>query len=133
MAIGFIARPFVSGLLSVSTDLLSRITPMKFDDDDNKMTRDEMRYLLEKEGVLEMDELEMVQGVFSLDTTLAREVMVPRTDAFMIDLLDPIDENLDKVMSQNFSRIPVYEDDKDKVIGVFAFEKLIKIRSSARI
>ncbi|QZN89545.1 hemolysin family protein [Vagococcus lutrae] len=125
MAIGFIARPFV-WLLSVSTDLLSRITPMKFDDDDNKMTRDEMRYLLEKEGVLEMDELEMVQGVFSLDTTLAREVMVPRTDAFMIDLLDPIDENLDKVMSQNFSRIPVYEDDKDKVIGVLHLKNLLK-------
>lgn len=124
-AIGVVTRPFV-WLLSVSTEFLGRITPMKFDDEDNKMTRDEMRYLLEAEGVLEHDELEMVQGVFSLDTTVAREVMVPRTDAFMIDLLDPIEENLEKIMSQNFSRIPVYEDDKDRVIGVLHVKSLLK-------
>ena len=58
---------------------------MTFDDADSKMTRDEMRYMLETEGVLENEELEMLQGVFSLDTKVAREV-VPRTDAFMVDI-----------------------------------------------
>ncbi|MBE9390434.1 hemolysin family protein [Vagococcus salmoninarum] len=123
--IGVIAKPFV-WLLSASTDLLSKLTPMKFDDEDNKMTRDEMRYMLEKEGILELDELEMVQGVFSLDTTVAREVMVPRTDSFMIDLNDPIAENLDLILSNSFSRVPVYDDDKDKVIGVLHLKRLLK-------
>lgn len=45
---------------------------MTFDDADSKMTRDEMRYMLETEGVLENEELEMLQGVFSLDTKVAR-------------------------------------------------------------
>ena len=124
-AIGVIARPFV-WLLSVSTDILGKITPMKFDDEDNRMTRDEMRYILESEGVLEEDELGMVQGVFSLDTTVAREVMVPRTDAFMIDMTTPIEENYEKIMTQNYSRIPVYEVDKDKVIGVLHLKNLLK-------
>lgn len=124
-AIGVIAKPFV-WLLSASTDLLSRLTPMKFDDTDNKMTRDEMRYMLEKEGVLESEELEMVQGVFSLDTTVAREVMVPRTDSFMIDLNDPMDENLELILNNSFSRIPVYDDDKDRVIGVLHLKRLLK-------
>ncbi|WEG73812.1 hemolysin family protein [Vagococcus intermedius] len=124
-AIGVIAKPFV-WLLSASTDLLSKLTPMKFDDVDNKMTRDEMRYMLEKEGVLESEELEMVQGVFSLDTTVAREVMVPRTDAFMVDLNDPIEENLALVLDNSFSRIPVYDNDKDKVIGVLHLKRLLK-------
>ncbi|QIL45634.1 HlyC/CorC family transporter [Vagococcus coleopterorum] len=123
--LGVIAKPFV-WLLSASTDLLSKLTPMKFDDNDNKMTRDEMRYMLEKEGVLESDELEMVQGVFSLDTTVAREVMVPRTDALMIDLNDPMSENLDIILNSTFSRIPVYDDDKDKVIGVLHLKRLLK-------
>ncbi|KAF1297270.1 hemolysin [Enterococcus sp. JM4C] len=123
--IGIIAKPFV-WLLSASTNLLSRLTPMDFDDADSKMTRDEMRYMLETEGVLDNDELEMLQGVFSLDTKVAREVMVPRTDAFMIDINDTIDENINEVLSENYSRIPVYDEDKDKVVGVLHTKNLLK-------
>lgn len=123
--LGIIAKPFV-WLLSATTSLLARITPMEFDDEDSKMTRDEMRYMLETEGVLDNDELEMLQGVFSLDTKVAREVMVPRTDAFMIDILDGTDENIEKVLSENYSRIPIYEEDKDKVIGVLHTKTLLK-------
>lgn len=123
--IGYIAKPFV-WLLSASTDLLSRLTPMAFDDTDNKMTRDEMRYMLMTEGVLDSDELEMVQGVFSLDTKVAREVMVPRTDAFMINIEEDITQNLELILSENFSRIPVYADDKDKVVGVIHLKTLLK-------
>lgn len=123
--IGVIAKPFV-WLLSSSTNLLSRLTPMTFDDADDKMTREEMAYILSTEDVLDSDELEMVQGVFSLDETLAREIMVPRTEAFMIDIHDPIQENIDKVVSNTFSRIPVYDDDKDKVIGILHLKNLLK-------
>lgn len=124
-AIGIVMKPFV-WLLSASTSLLARITPMKFDDVDVKMTRDEMRYMLETEGVLEDDELEMLQGVFSLDTKVAREVMVPRTDAFMVDINDSVSEILTRVLQENFSRIPVYNEDKDKVIGVLHTKNLLK-------
>ena len=123
--IGIVAKPFV-WLLSASTNLLSRLTPMEFDDEDSKMTRDEMRYMLETEGVLDNDELEMLQGVFSLDTKVAREVMVPRTDAFMIDINDTIQENINEVLSENYSRIPVYDEDKDKVVGVLHTKNLLK-------
>lgn len=123
--LGFVAKPFV-WLLSASTSLLAKLTPMDFDDEDNKMTRDEMRYMLENEGVLEDDELEMVQGVFSLDTKVAREVMVPRTDAFMVDVNRPIDEIITEILSENYSRIPVYDDDKDKIIGILHTKNLLK-------
>ncbi|WP_301357263.1 hemolysin family protein [Enterococcus spodopteracolus] len=123
--IGVVAKPFV-WLLSASTSLLARITPMTFDDEDSKMTRDEMRYMLENEGVLNNEELEMLQGVFSLDTKVAREVMVPRTDAFMIDINDSIEENVNEVLSENYSRIPVYNEDKDKVVGILHTKNLLK-------
>lgn len=124
-AIGVVAKPFV-WLLSASTSLLARITPMTFDDEDSKMTRDEMRYMLETEGVLDNEELEMLQGVFSLDTKVAREVMVPRTDAFMIDINDSVEDNINEVLSENYSRIPVYNEDKDKVIGILHTKNLLK-------
>ena len=123
--LGVIARPFV-WLLSASTDLLSKITPMTFDDADSKMTRDEMRYMLETEGVLENEELEMLQGVFSLDTKVAREVMVPRTDAFMVDIQDDVHENINLILGENYSRIPVYSEDKDKIVGILHTKTLLK-------
>lgn len=123
--IGVVAKPFV-WLLSASTSLLARVTPMTFDDEDSKMTRDEMRYILETEGVLDNEELEMLQGVFSLDTKVAREVMVPRTDAFMIDINDSVEENVNEVLSENYSRIPVYNEDKDKVVGILHTKNLLK-------
>lgn len=123
--IGVVAKPFV-WLLSASTSLLARITPMTFDDEDSKMTRDEMRYMLENEGVLNNEELEMLQGVFSLDTKVAREVMVPRTDAFMIDINDTVEENVNEVLSENYSRIPVYNEDKDKAVGILHTKNLLK-------
>ncbi|EOH87761.1 hemolysin family protein [Enterococcus pallens] len=123
--LGVIAKPFV-WLLTASTNLLAKITPMKFDDEDTKMTRDEMRYMLENEGVLDTEELEMLQGVFSLDTKVAREVMVPRTDSFMIDINDPVTEIVDEILSESYSRIPVYDEDKDKIIGIVHTKNLLK-------
>lgn len=123
---GKIVSPFV-WILSASTNLLSRLTPMTFDDADEPMTRDEIEYMLTKsEDTLEAEEIEMLQGIFSLDELMAREVMVPRTDAFMIDIEDDTQENIQAILKQSFSRIPVYEDNKDKIIGVIHTKKLLK-------
>ena len=123
--LGKIVSPFV-WLLSASTNLLSRITPMTFDDADEKMTRDEIEYMLtNSEETLDADEIEMLQGIFSLDEMMAREVMVPRTDAFMVDINDDTKEIIESILKQNFSRIPVYDDDKDNVIGLIHTKRLL--------
>lgn len=85
-----------------------------------------MEYMITNEGLLDSEELGMVKGIFDMDTTLAREVMVPRTEAFMIDIQDETSVNVDKMVSGNFSRIPVYDDDKDKIIGIIHLKNLIK-------
>jgi putative hemolysin len=122
--IGTILHPFV-WLLSASTNLLSRITPMTFDDAKETMSRDEVAYMLSTEGSLEKDEVRMLQGVFSLDNKVAREVMVPRTDSFMVDIEDDVQGNIKKILDENFSRIPVYEEDKDKIIGILHTKRLL--------
>lgn len=126
IAIGKIVSPFV-WMLSASTNLLSRLTPMTFDDADEKMTRDEIEYMLTKsEETLDADEIEMLQGIFSLDELMAREVMVPRTDAFMVDIQDDTQTIIESILKQNFSRIPVYDGDKDNVIGLIHTKSLLK-------
>ncbi|MCC9985898.1 HlyC/CorC family transporter, partial [Streptococcus agalactiae] len=124
--LGKIVSPFV-WLLSASTNLLSRITPMTFDDADEKMTRDEIEYMLtNSEETLDAEEIEMLQGIFSLDEMMAREVMVPRTDAFMIDINNDAQSNIEGILSQNFSRVPVYDDDKDRVVGILHTKRLLE-------
>lgn len=123
--LGKIVSPFV-WLLSAATNLISRITPMNFDDADDQMTRDEIEYILTKsEQTLDAEEIEMLQGIFNLDELMAREVMVPRTDAFMVDIDDEIAAIMAEILKQNFSRIPVYEGDKDNVIGLIHTKKIL--------
>ena len=123
--LGKIVSPFV-WLLSAATNLISRITPMNFDDADEQMTRDEIEYILTKsEQTLDAEEIEMLQGIFNLDEMMAREVMVPRTDAFMVNIEDDINVIMTEILRQNFSRIPVYEGDKDNIIGLIHTKKIL--------
>ncbi|TWT14234.1 hemolysin family protein [Streptococcus sp. sy010] len=123
--LGKLVSPFV-WFLSASTNLLSRLTPMTFDDANEQMTRDEIEYLLtNSEATLDAEEIGMLQGVFSLDETMAREVMVPRTDAFMVDINDDTTELIKEILKENYSRIPVYDGDKDKIIGLIHTKNIL--------
>lgn len=126
-------RPFI-WLLSVSTDLLQKITPIDFTEKEEKFTREEMRVILEQSresDSFDTDELDMMEGVLSLDTKIAREVMVPRTDTIMIDIDDPYEENLNIIIDSPYSRIPIYKNEKDNVIGILHMKTLLK-EASAR-
>ena len=115
-----ISKPFV-WILTFSTGLLKRMTPIEFSRVEEKLTRSEMKSLLansRNDGAIDISEFAMMQGVLSLDTKLAREVMVPRTDTLMLDVDDDISENLETILNCSYSRLPLYEEDKDKVIGV---------------
>ncbi|MCP8848717.1 hemolysin family protein [Latilactobacillus curvatus] len=126
--VGILLRPFV-WLLSMSTSLLMKLTPIDFSETEPKLTREEMVHMIESgksAGVLETDEYEMLEGIITLNKKMAREVMVPRTDAFMIDICADNDQNIDAILAQPFSRIPVYRDDKDQVVGVVHIKNLLK-------
>lgn len=121
-------KPFI-WLLSASTGFLKRMIPIDFTEREEKFTRDEMRVIIEQSresGSFDTDELDMMEGVLSLDTKIAREVMVPRTDTFMIDIDAPYDENLKLVIDSPYSRVPIYKDEKDNVIGVLHVKNILK-------
>ncbi|EHQ6863382.1 TPA: hemolysin family protein [Listeria monocytogenes] len=120
MAVGVVLRPFVK-FLSFSTDILVKLTRMEKNTDNEKMTREEMQLLIEtgrRDGVIEVEELQMLRGVFEMDNKYAREVMVPRTDSFMVDAEIESEELCDALLSENFSRVPVYTGDQDSVLGI---------------
>ncbi|WP_099221787.1 hemolysin family protein [Listeria costaricensis] len=120
IVVGYVLRPFVK-LLSFSTNILVKLTRMDKGDSEEKMTREEMQKMMEagtKDGILEAEELSMLQGVFELDNKYAREAMVPRTDAFMIDGEMDSEALCDLLLSENYSRVPVYLNDADSVYGI---------------
>lgn len=120
MAVGVVLRPFVK-FLSFSTDILVKLTRMEKNTDNEKMTREEMQLLIEtgrRDGVIEVEELQMLRGVFEMDNKYAREVMVPRTDAFMVDAETESEALCDALLNENFSRVPVYTGDQDSVLGI---------------
>lgn len=126
-------RPFVA-LLSASTTLLKRIVPVEFSEEDEKFTRDEMRAILSesrKDGSIDLAEFTMMEGVLSLDNKLAREIMRPRTDTQMIDIEGDYRENMAELLSSPYSRIPLYESDKDNVIGIIHMKHLLKEASQS--
>ncbi|MFD1673007.1 hemolysin family protein [Agrilactobacillus yilanensis] len=127
-AVGVLMRPFV-WLLSASTNLLMKIVPIDFTKEEEQMTRDEMVSLIEKSrktGIIAPDEFEMLEGIISFSDKMAREVMVPRTDAFMVDIDDNSSENITAILNQPYSRVPVYKEDKDKVIGVVHIKSILR-------
>ncbi len=77
-------------------------------------------------GELDNDDFEMIDGVISMHDKMAREVMVPRIDAFMIDITNDNNRSIDDILQMDYSRVPIYHEDKDKVIGIVHIKNLIK-------
>ncbi|MEY8370927.1 hemolysin family protein [Aerococcaceae bacterium 50-4] len=121
-------KPFV-WLLTASTNVLKKITPLEFSADSQQFTREEIQGIINssrREGVIDSDEFQMMQGVLSLDTKLAREVMTPRTDTFMVDIEDDGQEIVNEILSSQYSRVPVFKDDKDDIVGIIHTKDILR-------
>lgn len=77
-------------------------------------------------NVLTDTEYSMIEGSMAFHDKVAREVMVPRTDAFMVDIEDDLEEKLDDILRQPYSRIPVYRQDKDQIVGVIHIRTILR-------
>ena len=112
------AKPFVK-LLSLSTNVLLRVIGMSDTDLEEKVSREEIKSLVdagEEYGVINQIEKEMINSIFDFDDKLAKEVMTPRTEVYMINIKLPL--SIEELLEENYSRIPVYEGDMDNIIGV---------------
>ena len=85
------------------------------------VTEDELKYIIEsieEEGVLEEAESEMVQSALEFDEKTVLEILTPGVDVVAINISDEPDEIRKTVVEERFSRIPVYEDAIDNIIGI---------------
>jgi putative hemolysin len=93
-----------------------------------EISEEELRTLVDvgaREGVVERTEREMIHRVFELEDTLVRTVMVPRPDMFCLDVTTPAAELLDRLREQLHSRVPVFEQSVDQIVGVLYTKDLL--------
>ena len=87
----------------------------------------------EEEGLLSEDEGEMIQSILSFRDTLAREIMVPRTDAVIISANTPIEKLLQLVIQEGHSRFPVHGGSIDNIIGILHVKDLLTFWSEENL
>lgn len=93
------------------------------------ITEEELRQIVtvsEAEGVLEEEEHDMIRGIFEFGETTVGEVKVPRVDMTTIPVTTPLLEALDVILQQGHSRIPVYEENIDNIVGILYDKDLLK-------
>lgn len=79
----------------------------------------------EEGGLLEKDEKEMIYSIFDLGDTLAREIMVPRIDIVAVEAEATVSEALEVILEKGHSRVPVYDDEIDNIIGILYAKDLL--------
>lgn len=93
-----------------------------------KVSEEEVMSLIsqsQEDGCIEHDEKQMIEGVFSFNDKMAREIMTPRNNIFAIDIDDDIDSIIDSVIECGYSRTPVYKDSIDNIIGILYTKDLL--------
>lgn len=127
-AVSVIAKPFIK-ILSFSTLLVLKFTGNNTDDVGEKISEEEIKSLVaqsEEDGCIEDDEKNMIYGIFEFNDKTCKEVMTSRKDTFLIEVEDDINDILDEILKLGYSRVPVYKDNIDNIVGVLYLKDLLK-------
>ena len=122
-----IFSPFVK-FLTFSTNIILTALKMKEDNIEEKVSKEELRSLVEvgrEHGIINEVEKEMIENIIEFDEKVAREIMIPRTKVFLIDKNISVDELFEKKEVEVYSRIPVYEDEADNIVGILFMKDLM--------
>lgn len=122
--INFVFSPLSGILLKISGPELNNLTMAS-------MTEEDLKNWVEAdqpEGSLEKGEREMIYSIFQFGDTLAKEIMVPRIDVFALDINVTLGEARETFVRAGHSRVPVYEDTVDNVIGLLYAKDLLSVK-----
>ncbi len=113
-------KPFI-WLLNGLSNLILRMIGLEPADEHEAHSAEELRLLMresQKSGAIKEDNFQIIQKAFDFSELTAQQVMVPRVSIFALEADTPRDEILKAVIENGYSRIPVYEEDIDTVLGV---------------
>lgn len=115
----------VAWLLARSTDVVARLLGVKPGQGRPGVSEEEIKLLVTEQGSLLEEEKRMIHEIFELGDTVAREIMVPRVDMAAIEDTTRVDDALGVFRESGYSRLPVYSEDPDKIVGVLLLKDLV--------
>lgn len=113
-------RPFVT-FLSGATNGVLKLMGVSVEGVEERVTLSDIRSIVQvgqSQGLINNVESEMINSIITFDDKFAEDIMTPRTEVFAIDACDDYTEYIDELLSVRYSRIPVYDDDIDNIIGI---------------
>ena len=116
---------FIINLFSRCVMRLMRVDP---DAASKAMTEEELRTIVDvshEDGVIESDEKEMIYNVFDLGDATAKDIMVPRVHVTFADVASTYDELIDIFREDKFTRLPVYKDSQNNIVGIINMKDLL--------
>lgn len=122
-----IAKPFIR-LLSFSTSVVLKLTGNNDMDIEERVSEEEIRSLIsqsQEDGCIESEEKQMIYSIFEFNDKTSREIMTSRHDMFAIDIDDDLENILEGVINSGYSRIPVYKNNKDNIVGILYVKDLL--------
>lgn len=125
--IDIIAKPLVVALTKATNFFVNLISGSENEDDD-QITEEEIRMMInvgEERGIFRKAETEMINSIFQFDDTTVSDVMTPRPDIIALDIESGFDETLKVIIEEKYSRIPIYEDSIDNIIGILYTKDII--------
>ena len=123
-----ITKPFVK-LLSYSTDGILKLFRVPQKRTKEKVTEEEIKEMIVTghfEGLYKKEERQMLESIFRFDDLPAEMIMTPRVEVFLLNIDQPFINQLDKLIASGFSRIPVYQKNKDHIVGILLVKDILK-------
>lgn len=125
-AISIITAPFVK-LLTASTNGISKLFGISGTDEET-VTEEEIRMMVdvgEEKGSIKEEEKELINNVFEFNDKVVSEIMIHRKDIYAIDINSDVDNILKELDEYKYSRIPVYEESIDNIVGMLFIKDLL--------
>ena len=122
-----VTKPFVK-VLSLSVNAILRLIGIDPNSEPEEVTEEEIRMMVDvggEKGVIEDTQKEMINNIFEFDDIDAGDIMTHRTDVSAVEINDPIQDVVEIAEKEGYSRIPVYEESLDKIIGIVYIKDLI--------
>ena len=116
------------GLCALLTYPFVRIAGVELHENDDSVTEEDIRELMdvgEEIGAIEGIQKDMVNNIFEFDDITAAEIMTPRIDVIAVDAEDTLPEALKLAVENGYSRLPVYEEDVDHIVGILYIKDLL--------
>ena len=126
--VGKIFKPFVK-LLAVTTNAVAKLFGADPNYHEKTVTEEEILMMVDvggEKGVIEESERDMIANIFEFDDTTASEIMTHRTEVIAVENTDSVADIVNTAIEEGVSRIPVFEDDLDTILGIVYVKDLLK-------